>query len=45
MKTAVIIAAAAVLALAGCDQFATRTFGGETKINIPTGTQLVQTKS
>lgn len=40
MKTAVIIAAA-VLALAGCDQYATRTFGGETKINIPTGTQLV----
>ena len=40
METAVIIAAA-VLALAGCDRYATRTFGGETKINIPTGTQLV----
>lgn len=40
MKTAIIIAAA-VLALAGCDQYVTRTFGGETKINIPSGTQLV----
>ena len=40
MKTAVIIAAA-VLALAGCDQYVTRTFGGETKIHIPIGTQLV----
>ena len=39
MKKILIVAAA--LALAGCDQYVTRTFGGETTLAIPSGTQLV----
>lgn len=39
MKKILIVAAA--LALVGCDQYVTRTFGGETKLEIPSGTQLV----
>lgn len=40
MKTLVITAIAA-FALAGCDQYVTRTFGGESKLAIPSGTRLV----
>lgn len=39
MKKILIVAVA--LALAGCDQYVTRTFGGETKLAIPSGTQLM----
>ena len=39
MKKILIVAAA--LALVGCDQYVTRTFGGETKLAIPAGTQLM----
>ena len=41
-KIAVVaFAAVAVVGLSGCDQYFTRTFGGETKLSIPAGTQLV----
>lgn len=37
----ILVLAAAALALVGCDQYVTRTFGGETKLEIPAGTQLM----